>query len=259
MSNSRSAAYKDYSFSARGVAMNSSTAVAGEVGQNQVQHDPVYPRQKVLENGTSVNDSHRVTSNSNSTTAAVIQSNSISENSQDNWIIVAGEQDIHIFIERDFQLAPRIVFHNNFPPDFHFIQGLEVDENEFVSIIDRLNNIYANAELASFKSCFDTFLQCLSCFSSLCCVSSPYDKCLREADLLIQRCNEKWKQKNIPLVMKSPVLNGMRAIELLVSSRCDPVQPKLTSPNHNRTTRVAPAANQNQPTRSVREEMRLNS
>ena len=77
-----------------------------------------------------------------------------------------------VFIQRDYSDGVGVRFDPKLPED---LKG-KLDPNEFESVIERINEIYAEAERLSARTCFENCCACLTAYLILLCMPTNYEK-----------------------------------------------------------------------------------
>lgn len=77
-----------------------------------------------------------------------------------------------VFIQRDYSDGVGVRFESKLPDD---LKG-KIDPNEFESVIERVNEIYGEAEKLSARTCFENCCACLTAYLILLCMPTNYEK-----------------------------------------------------------------------------------
>ena len=76
------------------------------------------------------------------------------------------------FIQRDYSDGVGVKFDTKLPTE---LQG-KISAPEFENVIERINEIYADAEKLSARSCFENCCACLTAYLLLICMPTNYEK-----------------------------------------------------------------------------------
>lgn len=132
------------------------------------------------------------------------------------------------FIQRDYSDGVGVKFDTKLPTE---LQG-KISAPEFENVIERINEIYADAEKLSARSCFENCCACLTAYLLLICMPTNYEKNVKKASELITNENERLF---IPrgLLMVDPMERGLRCIEICMIN--EPASGSNANSNHRNT------------------------
>ncbi|ESO90358.1 hypothetical protein LOTGIDRAFT_233845 [Lottia gigantea] len=118
-------------------------------------------------------------------------------------------QCIKIFIQRDFSEGTAVKFQNKFPPE---LRG-KVEESQFQSTINTINEIYGEAESLSMRTYCESCFACLTAYLAYLCMDTYYEKCLKKVKRYIEDQN---KTIYVPhgIMLVDPVERGLRTLEV---------------------------------------------
>lgn len=120
------------------------------------------------------------------------------------------------YVQRDYSKGTKLRFETTLPSELENY----LDPNEFAQFIDKLNEIYSDAEKLRFcEGC----LACLSAYLLYCCIETYKQKCMRRAAEFIASQNELWKCRGITIF--DPINRGFRILEIQA-------QPNVNILNH---------------------------
>jgi len=133
-----------------------------------------------------------------------------------------------VFIQRDYTDGVGVKFDTKLPTE---LQG-KIDANEFENVIDRINEIYGEAERLSARTCLENCFACLTAYLVLICMPTNYEKNVKKASELITIENDRLF---IPrgLLMVDPMERGLRCIEICIIN-----EPAGDGTANNRNTKI---------------------
>ncbi|XP_072026743.1 golgin subfamily A member 7-like isoform X2 [Amphiura filiformis] len=116
-----------------------------------------------------------------------------------------------VFIQRDYSEGTQVRFHTKLPADLCD----RIDQSTFESTINRLNEIYADAESLGARTYMEGCFSCMTAYTLLLCMETHYDKCLKKAALYLQQQND---EVYVPrgLLITDPFERGLRVIEIAI-------------------------------------------
>ncbi len=114
---------------------------------------------------------------------------------------------VKVFIQRDYSDGVGVRFDPKLPAD---LRG-KIDQAEFEAVLERINEIYADAERLSARTCCENCFACLTAYLVLICMPTHYEKNVKKASELISIENERLF---IPkgLLMVDPMERGLRCV-----------------------------------------------
>ncbi|GAU92465.1 hypothetical protein RvY_04542 [Ramazzottius varieornatus] len=115
-----------------------------------------------------------------------------------------------VFIERDYSQGIQVKFQEKFPPE---LDG-KMDPTTFQTIIQRLNEIYEDAETPNCATAWENCIGCCTCYMAFLFMESRYNKFLKKARAYIAEQNRQLSSSGITIV--DPYERGMRLIEIRV-------------------------------------------
>ncbi|XP_022080771.1 golgin subfamily A member 7-like [Acanthaster planci] len=116
-----------------------------------------------------------------------------------------------VFIQRDYSDGMLVKFQAKLPLDLND----RVDQKTFETTINRLNEIYSDAETLKARVFCEGCLICLTGYLALLCVKTHYEKQVKEAARYLQTQNEEVYAPR-GLMMVDPFERGLRVIEVVI-------------------------------------------
>ncbi|GMS84499.1 hypothetical protein PENTCL1PPCAC_6674, partial [Pristionchus entomophagus] len=114
-----------------------------------------------------------------------------------------------LFIARDYSKGLGVRFDRTYPPQLH---GL-ISEEEWSSTIDKVNEIFEEAEKVCAASVSETVFGCLTCYIFRCFTQTHYEKKLFELnEFLDDRNHEVFGP--VGLLLRDPMHRGLRVLEI---------------------------------------------
>ncbi|OQV26082.1 putative Golgin subfamily A member 7 [Hypsibius exemplaris] len=113
-----------------------------------------------------------------------------------------------VFIERDYTQGIQVRFQEKFPAE---LDG-KMDPATFQSIIQRLNEIYDDAESPNCATAWENCVGCCTCYLAFIFMESRYNKCLKKARSYIAEQNRQLTSRGITII--DPYERGMRLVEI---------------------------------------------
>ena len=112
-----------------------------------------------------------------------------------------------VFIQRDYSEGVGVKFDTKLPIE---LQG-KLDPSEFEQIINRINEIYQNAERLTARTVLENCLSCMTAYLLLICMPTQYEKNVQKASEFIINENDRLF---IPrgLLMVDPIERGLRCV-----------------------------------------------
>jgi hypothetical protein len=118
-----------------------------------------------------------------------------------------------VFIQRDYSEGVGVKFDKKLPNE---LQG-KIDANEFEQTINRINEIYVDAERLTPRTYIENCCACLTAYLILLCVPTQYEKNVKKASAYIINQNDRIF---IPkgLLMVDPMERGLRCVRVFFFS-----------------------------------------
>lgn len=111
------------------------------------------------------------------------------------------------YVQRDYSKGIELKFETSLPSELENY----INPDEFAQFINKLNDIYSEAEQLKFcEGC----LACLTAYLLYCCIETHKQKCMRKAAEFIESQNEIWKDRGITIF--DPITRGFRILEIQV-------------------------------------------
>ncbi|XP_055350609.1 golgin subfamily A member 7-like isoform X2 [Paramacrobiotus metropolitanus] len=115
-----------------------------------------------------------------------------------------------IFVERDYTQGIQVRFLDKFPPE---LEG-KLEPGTFQAIIQRLNEIYEDAETPSCATAWENCIGCCTCYLAFLFMESRYNHYLKKARSYIAEQNRTLSARGVTFV--DPYERGMRLIEIRI-------------------------------------------
>ncbi|GMR36839.1 hypothetical protein PMAYCL1PPCAC_07034, partial [Pristionchus mayeri] len=117
-----------------------------------------------------------------------------------------------LFISRDYSKGLGVRFDRNYPPQLH---GL-ISEEEWSCTIDKVNEIFEDAEKVCAASVAETMFGCLTCYIFRCFTQTHYEKKLFELNEFLDERNHDVFGP-VGLLLRDPMHRGLRVVSTLTS------------------------------------------
>lgn len=116
-----------------------------------------------------------------------------------------------VFVQRDFSDGMFVKFQSRLPPE---LEG-KIERQAYESTITKINNFYADAEALKGSAYCENFFACLTCYFSMFCIKTHYDKVLDKLSTYIEEQNRKvYIPRNLLLI--NPIERGLRTLEIVI-------------------------------------------
>ncbi|CAG0901149.1 unnamed protein product [Darwinula stevensoni] len=117
-----------------------------------------------------------------------------------------------VFVQRDYSNGTAVHFQTKFPQE---LEG-KISQELFMSSINEINAVFAEAETLTCSSYWEGCFACLTGFLLLLCMETTYEKNLRKLSRTIHRLNKQWYEHG--LLLCNPMERGLRVIEIAILS-----------------------------------------
>jgi hypothetical protein len=116
-----------------------------------------------------------------------------------------------IFLQRDYSDGTAVKFQTKFPQE---LDG-KIDRTLFETTLNKLNELYADAEALSARTYCENCFACLTAYIVYMCMDTHYEKVLKKISRYIQEQNN---TVYIPrgLLLVDPVERGLRVLEICI-------------------------------------------
>ncbi|CAH1782474.1 unnamed protein product [Owenia fusiformis] len=122
-----------------------------------------------------------------------------------------------IFISRDFSEGTTVKFLTKFPTE---LEG-KIDKKDFDATMNRLNELYTEAESLSSKSYCESCFACLSAYLVYMCMDTHYEKVLKKIGRFLQDQNDNvYLPRGLMLI--DPIERGLRCLEICILTETSP-------------------------------------
>jgi len=121
------------------------------------------------------------------------------------------QEETKIVVPRDYSIYVT-KFDETYPAE---LKKQKVSEDEFKHTIQRINELFKDAETLSWTTFCEGCVGCLTLFSIFLCYENQYKKIVRELDIFIESENERvYRKKGLELL--NPISNGLLELEIKI-------------------------------------------
>ncbi|RUS82784.1 hypothetical protein EGW08_009448 [Elysia chlorotica] len=118
-----------------------------------------------------------------------------------------------VFIQRDFSDGIAVKFQTRYPPE---LEG-RVDRATYERTINNINEMFAEAEALSTRTCCESCFACLTAYIALMCIDTYYEKTLKKVRKYLEEQNQTiYMSRGVMLI--DPAERGLRILEIDISS-----------------------------------------
>ena len=117
-----------------------------------------------------------------------------------------------VFVQRDYSFGTVVRFQTKFPPE---LEG-QVERVQFEHLIQKVNEIFEQAESLSGKTVLKNCLACMSAFFLYGCMETEYDRCMRRLRQFLDQQNALvWNPRG--MTVNDPLTRGLRVLEIEIN------------------------------------------
>lgn len=118
-----------------------------------------------------------------------------------------------IFIPRDYSYGDGVRFSTEFPTE---LEGF-LEKEYFEEIMNKINDLYANAEKLSPRSVTESIVGCLTAYVIFLFIDTQYDRALKKVSKFINQQNYTIGRSN-GIILVDPMERGLRCMEIRIEN-----------------------------------------